>query len=45
MDEVHSMYLNLSDQTNFSLNKVNKIKDYLFAEFREKKNNEYKETK
>ena len=30
-------YLDLSDQTNFRLNKINKIKDYFNAEIQERK--------
>ena len=36
MDKESSMYPNLSDQTQFRLNKVNKIKDYFIAKIREK---------
>ena len=31
---------NLSDQTKYSLNEINKIKDYFKSEIQEKKNNE-----
>ena len=32
MDEVLNMYPNLSDQTDFRLNRINKTKDYFIAE-------------
>ena len=34
MGEVSGMYPNLSDQTQFTLNKINEIKDYFIAEIR-----------
>ena len=37
MDEARRIYLNLSDITQFRLNKINDIKDYFIAEF-EKQN-------
>ena len=36
MDEAPSMYPSLSDSTHFKLNKINKIKDYVIAEIRER---------
>ena len=36
MNEVPSMYLNLSDQTQYKLNKINTMKDYFTAEIRER---------
>ena len=35
--EVTNTYFNLSDQTKFRLNEVNKIKDYFTSEIQEKK--------
>ena len=34
MGEVSGIYPNLSDQTQFTLNKINEIKDYFIAEIR-----------
>ena len=36
MDEAPCIYPNLSDVTQFELNKINKIKDYFIAEIRER---------
>ena len=36
MNEAPSMYPNLSNQTQFRLNKINEIKDYFIAEIRER---------
>ena len=38
--EVTTTCSNLSDQTKFRLNEINKIKDNLNSEIQEKKNNE-----
>ena len=35
--EVTNTYSNLSDQTKFRLNEINKIKDYFNSEIQEKK--------
>ena len=35
-DETHNIYLNLNDQLQFRLNKINKIKDYFVPEIKEK---------
>ena len=37
MDEARRIYLNLSDITQFRLNKINDIKDYFIAEFEKQK--------
>ena len=37
MSEATSIYSNLSDQTKFRLNEINKIKDYFNAEIQERK--------
>ena len=36
MGEARRMYPNLSDQTQFRLNKISEIKDYFVAEIRER---------
>ena len=36
MGEASGMYQNLSDKTQFRLKKINKIKDYVIAEIRER---------
>ena len=36
MNEAPSVYPGLGDQTDFRLNKINKIKDYFIAEIRER---------
>ena len=36
MGEAPSMYSNLSNQTQFRLNKINKVKDYFMAEICER---------
>ena len=35
--ETHNKYLDLSDQTKFRLNEINKIKDYFNSESQEQK--------
>ena len=37
MNETTNIYSNLSNQTKFRLNEINKIKDYLNAEIQERK--------
>ena len=34
--ETHNIYPNLHDQQQFRLNKINEIKDYIFAEIKER---------
>ena len=34
--EIHNIYPNLHDQQQFRLNKINEIKDYIFAEIKER---------
>ena len=36
MDKASPIYPNLSDETQFRLNKINEIKDYFIAEIRER---------
>ena len=34
--ETHNIYPNLHDQQQFRLNKINEVKDYIFAEIKER---------
>ena len=42
MSESTNVYSNVSDQTKFKLNEINKIRNYFNSEIQEKKSNEWK---
>ena len=40
MNETINIHSNLSDQTKFGLNKINKVEDYFTTEIKEREKNE-----